>query len=214
MPWTYEIDEVGGARPSCLPEAQWRYYVEAAALKQKIAVVMFDQYGTVVDMQRGSPRPSRRFLAEGLGRLARYLRHVVEATDSENSMIDALIHRDHTPYRESATAPLPIRWTAADRVHPGRGAHLVADRALLPFPDVVAALAKLQGRLQDRRPFQRRSRHARGGGSPHGFVRPVISVGRPALSSRMATYTKAAEILGVPTVDPVRRQPCVRLHRR
>ncbi len=55
----------------------------AEALKQTIKVCMFDQYGTVVDMQKGltaAVAPARR------------LRDLVAAPHFENSMIDALLH--------------------------------------------------------------------------------------------------------------------------
>ena len=70
-------------------------------LKQKIAVVMFDQYGTVVDMQQGLTEVAAPFLkSKGWtgdpGSFVTWWRR----THFESSMIDALLHREHTPYRE------------------------------------------------------------------------------------------------------------------
>src|SRR5262247_3819669 len=71
------------------------------ALKAKIKVCMFDQYGTVVDMQQGLTEAVTPYLREKQwnGRpdaLVTWWRR----THFENSMIDALLHREHTPYRE------------------------------------------------------------------------------------------------------------------
>jgi len=63
---------------------------------------MFDFYGTVVDMQGGLVEAITPFLTEKgytdnpASRVVTWWRR----THFENSMIDALLHREHTPYRE------------------------------------------------------------------------------------------------------------------
>ena len=73
----------------------------ADELKRTTKVVMFDQYGTVVDMQTGLTEIAAPFLeAKGWkgdpGSFVTWWRR----THFENSMIDALLHKAHTPYRE------------------------------------------------------------------------------------------------------------------
>jgi 2-haloacid dehalogenase len=70
-------------------------------LRNTVKVCMFDQYGTVVDMQGGLTRIAEPYLKSKNSTLAPH-RFVTwwRRTHFENSMIDALLHRDHTPYRE------------------------------------------------------------------------------------------------------------------
>src|SRR5918992_2382826 len=70
-------------------------------IRTECHTLMFDLYGTVVDMQGGLTEAVTPFLQEKswTGRsdaLVTWWRR----THFENSMIDALLHRDHTPYRE------------------------------------------------------------------------------------------------------------------
>src|SRR6201994_3025114 len=71
------------------------------AIKHSVKVCMFDQYGTVVDMQGGLVAIATPFLEQKGWRgdpnsFVTWWRR----THFENSMIDALLHREHTPYRE------------------------------------------------------------------------------------------------------------------
>ena len=72
-----------------------------AALKTDIKVCMFDQYGTVVDMQKGLTEVATPYL-QGKGWTGRPDAFVTwwRRTHFENSMIDALLHTTHTSYRE------------------------------------------------------------------------------------------------------------------
>lgn len=73
----------------------------ADELKRKIKVVMFDQYGTVVDMQKGLTEVAAPFLkAKGWTGKPDSFVTWWRRTHFENSMIDALLHKEHTPYRE------------------------------------------------------------------------------------------------------------------
>jgi 2-haloacid dehalogenase len=122
-------------------------------------------------------------------------------THFENSMIDALLHREHTSYREIAHRSVAfvleragIPYTA-DEVRT-----LVAHiERLRPFPGVPEALARLQARyglvvLSNGDPdmLETAKRYHR-----IPFDR-VISAGvADAFKPHPATYTKAAEIVGV-----------------
>jgi len=67
-----------------------------------VTALMFDFYGTVVDMQAGLTEAITPYLQEKgytanpAGRLVTWWRR----THFESSMIDALLHREHTPFRE------------------------------------------------------------------------------------------------------------------
>src|SRR5262245_32136226 len=73
----------------------------AEALKAKIKVCMFDQYGTVVEVQQGSPelvapyRKRRGWIVRPDAFVTWWRR-----THFESSMIDAVLQSEHTPYRE------------------------------------------------------------------------------------------------------------------
>src|SRR5262249_61992240 len=113
-------------------------------LKASIKVCMFDQYGTVVDMQTGLTEAVTPFLtAKGWRGAPNSFVTWWRRTHFENSMIDALLQKDHTPYREIGHRSLAfvleragIPYTA-DEVRT-----LVACiERLRPFPEVPAALA-------------------------------------------------------------------------
>lgn len=119
---------------------------QAQRLKREIKVVAFDQYGTVVDMQGGLTQAVAPFLKdkgwEGEpGRFVTWWRR----THFENSMINALCDRGHTPYREighQAVSHVLERSGIAFTQSEVRT--LVAEiERLKPFPDVPAALAAL-----------------------------------------------------------------------
>jgi 2-haloacid dehalogenase len=121
------------------------------ALKSRIKICMFDQYGTVVDMQGGLVEVATPFLAsKGWKGDPNSFVTWWRRTHFENSMIDALLGRVHTPYREIGHRAV---------------AH-VMDRAKIPytmddvcmlvaaierlrcFPEVPDALARLHERYQ------------------------------------------------------------------
>lgn len=174
----------------------------AEALKAKIKVCMFDQYGTVVDMQKGLTEVVTPYLKEKRwnGRPDAFVTWW-RRTHFENSMIDALLHREHTPYREIGHRALAYTLERAgidytmDEVR-----YLVAQiERLKPFPDVPEALARLKSRykivvlsngdpdmLETAKAFHRIPFDA------------VISVAvANSFKPHVATYTKAAELMGV-----------------
>ena len=174
----------------------------AEALKGKIKVCMFDQYGTVVDMQKGLTGVVTPYLKEKgwNGRPDAFVTWW-RRTHFENSMIDALLHREHTPYREIGHRAVAYTLERAripytmDEVR-----YLVAQiERLKPFPDVPEALARLKTRykivvlsngdpdmLETAKAFHRIPFDA------------VISVAvANSFKPHVATYTKAAELMSV-----------------
>src|SRR6516225_937006 len=116
-------------------------------LKREIKALAFDQYGTIVDMQRGLVEAVTPFLQRKgwHGEASRFVTWW-RRTHFESSMIDALCDRGHTPYREIGHRAVShvmdrcgISYTQED------ASWLVSEiEKLKPFPDVVAALEKLQ----------------------------------------------------------------------
>jgi 2-haloacid dehalogenase len=167
-----------------------------------IEVCMFDQYGTVVDIQGGLTEVAAPFLAaKGFrgdpGAFVTWWRR----THFEDSMIDALLHREHTPYREighRAVAQVMDRAGIAYTWDEVRGLVAAIER-LKPFPEVPAALARLQKRyrlvvLSNGDPDMLETAKAH-----HGIpFDDVISVAAAnAFKPHVATYRRAAEILGL-----------------
>ena len=163
---------------------------------------MFDQYGTVVDMQKGLTEAVAPYLrAKGWkGRPDAFVTWW-RRTHFENSMIDALLHREQMPYREIGHRAVAYTLERAgipysmDEVR-----SLVAEiERLKPFPDVPGALARLKTRyrivvlsngdpdmLEAAKAFHK---------IPFDAVISVASAN--SFKPHVATYTKAAEIVGV-----------------
>jgi len=171
---------------------------------------MFDFYGTVVDMQAGLTEVMAGYLAtrgyteNSPGRVVTWWRR----THFENSMIDALLHREHTPYREIGRQAVHVTLERAGISHTDEEVRWLVSQIerLRPFPDVVEALSRLQA---------------------HGFRLVVLSNGDPDMLDRgvafagvarlfervisvaeagsfkphVATYRKAAEIMHVTPPD-------------
>lgn len=175
---------------------------DVGSLKQQIKVVMFDQYGTVVDMQAGLTEVAAPFLKRkgwtgNPGSFVTWWRR----THFENSMIDALLHKEHTTYREIGERAVSYTLERAgipftkDEVR-----YLVSCiERLEPFPDVPAALAQLRTRyklavlsngdpdmLETARAYHR---------IPFDAIISVATAN--SFKPHVATYTKAAEIMGV-----------------
>ena len=172
------------------------------ALKAKVKVCMFDQYGTVVDMQKGLTEAVTPYL-EKKGWTGRPDAFVTwwRRTHFENSMIDALLHREHTPYREVGHRAVAYTLERAGIAYTmDEVRQLVAQIVRLkPFPDVPEALARLKARyriavLSNGDPDMLEAAKAF-----HGIAfDAVISVAvANSFKPHVATYTRAAEILGV-----------------
>jgi 2-haloacid dehalogenase len=172
-------------------------------LEREIEALVFDQYGTIVDMQKGLTEAVTPFLAKkgwkgSPGSFVTWWRR----THFENSMIDALIARGHTPYRQIghravshvmdrcgiAYAQEEVQWLVAEI------------EKLNPFPDVVAALERLRAAgyklaiLSNGDPDMLRAAAPRIG---FAFDR-VISVAEAGhFKPHWKTYAKAEELLGL-----------------
>jgi 2-haloacid dehalogenase len=120
---------------------------DAEALKRKIRVCMFDQYGTVVDMQTGLWEAAVDYL-KGKGWKGNAYEFVTwwRRTHFENSMIDALLHREHTPYREIGHLSVRHVLTRARIEHTEEEVRWLVSciERLKCFSEVPEALARLQ----------------------------------------------------------------------
>jgi 2-haloacid dehalogenase len=172
------------------------------SIKSNVKVCMFDQYGTVVDMQGGLTAIATPFLkAKGWGGDPNSFVTWWRRTHFENSMIDALLHRQHTPYREIGHRAVAhvmdragIEYTKEDL------RYLVGEiEKLKPFPEVPAALEKLHTKYRlvvlsngDPDMLETAKKY-------HGIAFDrVISVAEAnSFKPHVATYTRAAELLGL-----------------
>ena len=172
-------------------------------LKREVKALVFDQYGTIVDMQKGLTDAATPFLAKkGWKGSPNSFVTWWRRTHFENSMIDALLDRGHTPYRQIghravsyvmdrcgiAYTQEEVRWLVSEI------------EKLKPFPDVIAALEKLRGAgyklviLSNGDPDMLKA------AGPHiGFpFDRVISVAEAGyFKPHWKTYAKAEEIIGL-----------------
>ena len=170
-------------------------------LRRDIRICMFDLYGTVVDMQGGLTRAVTPYLkAKGSaiepGRLVTWWRR----THFENSMIDALLHRGHIPYREIGRISLSYTLERAGISHTqDEVKQLVSEiERLPPFPDAVEALGRLKQRfrlviLSNGDPDMLEAIRPRLG---IAFDRIISVAEAGSFKPHAVTYRKAAEIMG------------------
>ncbi len=172
------------------------------SLKREIKALAFDQYGTIVDMQQGLTAAVTPFLREKgwQGKPDSFVTWW-RRTHFENSMIDALCDRGHTPYREighRAVAYVMDRCSIAYTEDEVR--RLVGEiEKLKPFPDVLPALAALKARGYRLAILSNGDRDMLEAARPHiGFrFDHVISVQEAGyFKPHWRTYAKAAEIIG------------------
>jgi 2-haloacid dehalogenase len=170
-------------------------------IKDTVRVLTFDLYGTVVDMQTGLTRAVAPYL-EARGWSGRPGAFVTwwRRTHFEHSMIDALIDRGHTPYREIGRRALTLTLERAGVPHTQEEVRgLVAEiERLRPFDDVVPALQRLRARYRlailsngDPDMLERAKPHV---GFPFDDYLSIAAAGY--FKPHAATYKKAAEILG------------------
>lgn len=172
-------------------------------LKREIKALAFDQYGTIVDMQGGLTTAATPFLkakgwtGEPSGFVTWWRR-----THFENSMIDALLDRGHTPYRQIGHRAVShvldrcgISYTQSEVTA------LVAEiERLQPFPDVVSGLERLRASGFKLAILSNGDRDMLKAAGPHiGFpFDHVISVQEAGyFKPHWQTYAKAAEIIGL-----------------
>lgn len=176
--------------------------METERIARQVRVLVFDQYGTIVDMQSGLTEIATPFLRDkgwdgAPHRFVTWWRR----THFENSMIDALCDRGHTPYREIGHRAVSfvmdrcgisysqdeVRWLVSEI------------EKLKPFPDVLDALAKLRDAGFRLAILSNGDRDMLDAARPHiGFAfDDVISVQEAGyFKPHWKTYATAAEILG------------------
>jgi 2-haloacid dehalogenase len=175
---------------------------DAQDLKASVKVCMFDQYGTVVDMQGGLVDVATPFLrAKGWQGNPNSFVTWWRRTHFENSMIDALLHREHTPYREIGERSVAYVMDRAGIGYTADEVRALVDSIvrLRPFPEVPEALDRLRARyrlvvlsngdpdmLENARQY-------------HGvtFERLISVAEANSFKPHVATYTRAAAIVGV-----------------
>jgi 2-haloacid dehalogenase len=172
-------------------------------LKREIKALAFDQYGTIVDMQKGLTEAVAPFLRKkgwdgSPGSFVTWWRR----THFENSMIDALLDRGHTPYRQighRAVSYVMDRCRIAYTQEEVRA--LVGEiERLKPFADVIAALERLRGAGYKLAILSNGDRDMLEAAGPHiGFAFDrVISVEEAGyFKPHWKTYAKAAELIGL-----------------
>jgi 2-haloacid dehalogenase len=171
-----------------------------------VSICMFDQYGTVVDMQGGLVEFVTPFLRDKgwPGRPDAFVTWW-RRTHFENSMIDALLQQEHTPYREIGHRAVAHVMDRAGISYTGQEVRdlVAAIERLRPFPEVPAALARLQERYKlvvlsngDPDMLETAKRY-------HNIpFDAVISVAEAnAFKPHVATYRRAADIMGVPMAN-------------
>jgi 2-haloacid dehalogenase len=174
--------------------------VSNEAIKKNVKACMFDQYGTVVDMQSGLTAIATPFLREkGWKGDPNSFVTWWRRTHFENSMIDALLHREHTPYREIGHRSVAhVMDRAGIEFTMDEVRYLVGEiEKLKPFPEVPEALARLRTKyrlvvlsngdpdmLETAKSFHKVP-----------FDRVISVAEANSFKPHVATYTKAAELL-------------------
>jgi len=174
-----------------------------AELRSSLKVLTFDLYGTIVDMQSGLTEMITPWLKEkGWQGKPTSLVTWWRRTHFENSMIDALLDRGHTPYREIGRRAVTLTLERAGIPHTqDEVKYLVAQiEKLRPFADVPAALERLSKRyklvilsngdadmLENAKPYM-----------GYKFDQYISIATSGYFKPHKATYLKAAEILNTP----------------
>lgn len=173
------------------------------ALKRTVRACMFDQYGTVVDMQSGLVEVATPYLkAKGWTGKPNSFVTWWRRTHFENSMIDALLHREHTSYREIGERSVAFVLERAGIAYSMDEVRelVAAIERLKPFPEVPQALAQLGSRYRlvvlsngDPDMLEAAKEH-------HGvpFDRVISVAEANSFKPHVATYAKAAELIGLP----------------
>jgi len=172
-------------------------------LKREVKALVFDQYGTIVDMQKGLTEIAAPYLKKkGWDGNPHQFVTWWRRTHFENSMIDALCDRGHTPYRQIGHRAVSyvmdrcgFSYTQAEVQW------LVSEiEKLKPFPDVVDTLHRLRAAgyklviLSNGDPDMLKA------AGPHiGFPFDlVVSVAEAGyFKPHWKTYAKAEELIGL-----------------
>lgn len=175
---------------------------DVESMKGEIKILVFDLYGTVVDMQKGLTDVATPFLKQA-GWDGSPHRFVTwwRRTHFENSMIDALCDQGHTPYRQIGhRAVSHVMDRAGITYTQDEVAFLVSQiETLKPFPDVIEALGRLRGAGYKLAILSNGDRDMLEAAKPHiGFqFDETISVQDAGyFKPHWKTYAKAEETLG------------------
>jgi len=172
-------------------------------IRTECHTLMFDLYGTVVDMQGGLTEAVTPYLkAKGWTGRPDALVTWWRRTHFENSMIDALLHRDHTPYRSIGERALSytLERSGIDYTREEVRDLVARIESLKPFPDVVAALGRLKSRF-DLTILSNGDPDMLEAARPHLGVEfdRILSVAEAgSFKPHVATYRTAAELIGAP----------------
>lgn len=171
-----------------------------------VKAVMCDFYGTVVDMQRGLTDAmgpylqSKGYTANPPARVVTWWRRA----HFENSMIDALLHRGHTPYREIGREALTYTFDRAGINYAVAEVDRLVSQIerLTPFPDVVDALGVLKAQglqlaiLSNGDPDMLTSGVSYSG-TDHLWHRVISAAEAGTFKPHAAAYATAAEAMGL-----------------
>ena len=175
---------------------------EPGLLRREVTTLMFDQYGTVVDMQGGLTGMATPFLAgKGWRGGAHHFVTWWRRTHFEDSMIESLCDRGHTSYRQIGHRAVSqvMRRAGIDHTHDDVRWLVSCIERLKPFPDVLEALGRLHERYR-LAILSNGDRDMLEAAKPHiGFdFDAVISVEEAGyFKPHHATYAKACDLLGV-----------------
>ena len=120
-------------------------------VRRETKALIFDLYGTVVDMQAGLTAAVAPFLAKKSwsGKPSSFVTWW-RRTHFEDSMIDALLDRGHTPYRQVGHRAVSQVMDRCGIEHSQAEVEWLVSQIeqLEPFPDVIAALERLHARYK------------------------------------------------------------------
>ncbi|MGI9333668.1 MAG: haloacid dehalogenase type II [Gammaproteobacteria bacterium] len=172
-------------------------------LERKLSTLVFDLYGTIVDMQLGLTEAVGAFLQhKGWDGQAHRFVTWWRRTHFENSMIDALCDRGHTPYRQIGHRAVSYVMDRCAITYSQTEVQWLVSliETLEPFPDVLAALERLRAGGYRLAILSNGDRDMLEAAKPHigfGFDN-VISVQEAGyFKPHWKTYATAEEILGV-----------------
>ncbi len=120
-------------------------------VRRETRALIFDLYGTVVDMQSGLTAAATPFLTKKgwSGEPSSFVTWW-RRTHFEDSMIDALLDRGHTPYRQVGHRAVAQVMDRCGIQHTQAEVEWLVSQIeqLKPFPDVIAALERLHTRYK------------------------------------------------------------------
>lgn len=175
-------------------------------LKRELKVLTFDQYGTIVDMQGGLITAITPYLKDKgwTGDPSRFVTWW-RRTHFENSMIDALCDRGHTPYRQIGHRAVSYTLTRAGIEHTSAEVeNLVSEIERLPhFPEIPEALQRLSEKYKlvilsngDRDMLEAAKPYL-----GHTFDETISVEEAGYFKPHRSTYETAADILGLAEME-------------